>query len=151
MWQRILMATDGTESAHRAATQAITLAQCSDAQLFAVFVSDPVDFDQDMAEQMISTGTAELKWLEQEALAKGLSCRGELRSGEPVAEILAMAQTVQADLIVVAPHHQDFFYRLLIQQSVSDRLVHQATQSILMINALPQQPKMPPVPSVDFA
>jgi|GEM_PF-6920309 len=151
MWQRILMATDGTESAHMAATQAITLAKCSDAQLFAVFVSDPVDFDQDMAEQMISTGTAELKWLEQGALAKGLSFRGELRSGEPVAEILAMAQTVQADLIVVAPHHQDFFYRLLIQQSVSDRLVHQATQSVLMINALPQQSEMTPVPSVDCA
>lgn len=145
------MATDGTESAHMAATQAITLAKCSDAQLFAVFVSDPVDFDQDMAEQMISTGTAELKWLEQGALAKGLSFRGELRSGEPVAEILAMAQTVQADLIVVAPHHQDFFYRLLIQQSVSDRLVHQATQSVLMINALPQQSEMTPVPSVDCA
>jgi len=151
MWQRILMATDGTESAHMAATQAITLAKCSDAQLFAVFVSEPVDFDQDMAEQMISTGTAELKWLEQGALAKGLSFRGELRSGEPVAEILAMAQTVQADLIVVAPHHQDFFYRLLIQQSVSDRLVHQATQSVLMINALPQQSEMTPVPSVDCA
>lgn len=138
MWQRILVATDGTDSAHAAATQAIALAKLSKAQLFAVFVTDPVDFDQDMADQMALIGTTELKRLKQEALAQEISLQGELRSGEPVAEILAMAKTMQADLIVVAPHHQDFFYRLLIQQSVSDRVIHQATQSILMINALPQ-------------
>ena len=42
-----------------------------------------------------------LQRLQQAALAQGLRLQAELKHREPAPEILAMAETVQADLIVV--------------------------------------------------
>lgn len=42
-----------------------------------------------------------LQRLQQAALAQGLRLQAQLKQREPAAEILAMAETVQADLIVV--------------------------------------------------
>ncbi len=147
MWQRILIATDGTETAQIAAEQAIALAALIQAQVFAVFVADPVDFDQDLTDQMVLAGTEALQRLQQVAVAQGLQLQTELKQGEPVTEILAMANAIQAGLIVVAPHHYDFFYHLLIQPSVSDRVIHRAAQSILIVNALPQSTPLAPATS----
>ncbi len=138
MWKQILIATDGTEPAQIAAGQAIALAKLSNSQLSAIFVADYADFDQDIADQMVLEGKTELKRLKKIATAEGVSLKGMLQAGNPVDEILAVAEEVHADLIVMAAHHYDFFYHLLVQPSVSDRVIHKAAQSILVVNALPQ-------------
>ena len=135
MWNRILVATDGTESAQIAEKQAITLAISTHAQLFGIFVTDSTDFDQDLVEQMDQTGQAALQRLQKAAIDKGITVEVSLKFGEPVYEILMVANTIQAELIIVAPHRRNLFYHLLIQQSVTERLVHSAPQSILIVNA----------------
>ncbi|MBV6622533.1 MAG: universal stress protein [Rivularia sp. (in: Bacteria)] len=134
MWQRILVATDGTELARIAVDEAIALAALTQAQLFGIFVVDPVDFDEDIAEQMLQTGQSERQRFEQAAKVQNVPVQFELKTGEPVVEILSMAKTVKAELIVVAPHHRSSFYHLLIQKSVTNRLVEQAKQSIWIVN-----------------
>ena len=134
MWQRILVATDGTELAQIAADEAISLAALTQAQLFGVFVIDSVDFDEDIAEQMLQTGHLEQQRFEEAAQAQNVWVQFELKTGEPVLEILTMATTVKAELIVVASHHRSSFYHLLIQKSVTHRLLNQAKQSIWIVN-----------------
>lgn len=84
------------------------LAALTQAHLFAIFVIDPVNFDRDLAAQMTLTGTEALQQLQPLAVAQELSVQTELKCGEPVREILAMSEAVQADLVVMAPHHDDF-------------------------------------------
>jgi nucleotide-binding universal stress UspA family protein len=76
--------------------------------------------------------------VELEAMARkledesGVSVRAHLRVGDPGEEILAVADTVGADLVAVGSHGHGFIGRLILG-SVSGRVAHQIRRHLLVM------------------
>jgi CDGSH-type Zn-finger protein/nucleotide-binding universal stress UspA family protein/nitrite reductase/ring-hydroxylating ferredoxin subunit len=87
-YRRILIASDGSATADRAAKRGYTLARALGATVDLVFVGHPITGD------LIVTDTIE-------AFGDGVETRSWVLSGNPVELILGTAQEVGADLIVV--------------------------------------------------
>ena len=108
MVETILLPTDGSEHARRAAAHAIALAAREDAELQAVFVVDTRELGEpalSSVEVLIGEyedrGRAALDEIEAAAQKQGVRVETRCLHGTPVEEILSMAEDVEADLIVV--------------------------------------------------
>lgn len=105
-FNRVLLATEGTEFDVGAERVAIDLAAKCGLQLLAVrpVVSNP-EFElvaPELAQKAEAEGVADLERLRQKATACGVSLQGSVRCGEaPYQEIVAEARDRDADLIVV--------------------------------------------------
>jgi nucleotide-binding universal stress UspA family protein len=138
MYDRILIATDGSADANRAATHALEQAEQHSAELHAIFV---VDTDR-YAEPALSS--AELETMEIEdwghrELAE-IADRGEELEiavttrcchGKPYLEIINYADQIDADLIVLGYHGHSHSSGEQIG-SVTDRVVQNAGRPVLV-------------------
>ncbi|NPA95616.1 MAG: universal stress protein [Thermodesulfobacteria bacterium] len=118
MIKKILVATDGSDTAVKAGTFAIELASQLNASIYALYVADAIEFlaGMKLAEMYLPTrdiiiqqleeeGKAAISRLEDIAKAKGVSFSGEVVKGnDPVEEIVSAANKESADLIVVGSH-----------------------------------------------
>lgn len=135
--QCILVPVDFSESSLTALDHALLLAQQNQSQLILLHVIEPFS-------PSILANTAELQRdikaiahkrliTLADATKKIWSRTGrELRSGHPVATILALAKRVNADLIVMGTHGRTGFRRTLIG-SVAERVVRLAPCSVLIV------------------
>ena len=118
MIKKILVATDGSDTAEKAGTFAIELASQLKCSIYALYVADAIEFlagmklaemylpTRDMIiQQLEEEGKAAISRLEDISKAKGVSFSGEVVKGnDPVEEIIAAAKRESADLIVVGSH-----------------------------------------------
>ncbi len=118
MIKKILVATDGSDTAEKAGTFAIELASQLGASVYGIYVADAVEFlaGMELAEMYLPTRDMILEELEKEghqainkleemAKEKGVSFSGEVVKGkDPVEEIVAAANKEGVDLIVVGSH-----------------------------------------------
>ena len=137
----IVLATDGSPSAAAATTKAIDLAHELDAPLIVATIwqitYEPVglafgpvvpDLDSVGRERAIEIAAK----AEEEARAAGVEVEIEVRHGIPAHEICAVANTYDAQLIVLGSHGWGAFRRLLFG-SVSTAVLHHATQPVLVV------------------
>jgi nucleotide-binding universal stress UspA family protein len=137
----IVLATDGSPSAAAATTKAIDLAHELDAPLIVATIwqitYEPVglafgpvvpDLDSVGRERAIEIAAK----AEEEARAAGVEVEIEVRHGIPGHEICAIANTYDAQLIVLGSHGWGAFRRLLFG-SVSTAVLHHATQPVLVV------------------
>jgi nucleotide-binding universal stress UspA family protein len=136
--ETILVATDGSAYAHRAAREAIDLAARREATLHVVCVVDQRRFDdtalsaaelagiyaEDHADLCVSEVT-------EMAEARDVRVEGDVRYGVPHEAILAYADEVDADVIVIGEHgeHEEHFSgvgRALRQRSAREIRVVEA-------------------------
>ena len=108
MVETILLATDGSEHARRATAHAIALAKRADAALQAVFVVDTRDLGEPalssvelLIDEYEDRGRAVLAEIEAVATQHGVEIETRCCHGTPLEEIQAMADAVDADVIVV--------------------------------------------------
>ena len=141
MIERILIATDGSESAHEALEFGLDLAAKQNARAFVVHVAPAVDvmpyanfgyvapsvpheFDEHDRESLQEA--AEL------AAEKGVDVETALLKGRPADEIVTYADTIDSDLILVGSRGHGAIASALIG-SVSRGVLHESRRPVLIV------------------
>lgn len=136
---RILLATDGTESALAATHEAIEIAANRDATLHAVYVIEPPsDYDNDIIDRdeveadLLATGTSILEAVEAAAAAAAVPIRTTIDDGRPGDVLLSYAETHDVDLIVVGAHGDRSGVTYALLGSTADALVRESQCPVLV-------------------
>lgn len=139
--QKILVATDFSEPAHRALAYALELAQRVGAEVVLVhayqipvygFPDGAYIPAADMASQLGSAAQEMLDRTVNEHANRGVKLTGILRQGVPRREVNAVAREMGADLIVVGTHGRRGVTRALLG-SVAENIIRQAEIPVLAI------------------
>ncbi len=156
LFNKVVLATDGSKRAEFAAGFAIQVVQSSGGELFIISVADSgsprsaLDLDPDFeeevidgnftpdAEKMLKLRTAPeekfVKNIELVALGKGVITQTAVRLGSPAEEILKFAEDNSCDLIVVGSRGRRPLTTALAG-SVATSLVHAGEIPVLVIPA----------------
>ncbi|MDQ2051411.1 universal stress protein [Natronolimnohabitans sp. A-GB9] len=139
MYDSILVATDGSETASDATVHAVDLARQYDATLNAVAVLESrTDYDnaivdpEEVERRRRAEAETTLETVEASARDASISVETAIRSGVPHAEILAVADDCDADVIVVGARGRSEFRRKLLG-STADRVVRLADRPVLVV------------------
>ena len=140
---RILLATDGSEEAELAALRAVDLADATDSELHVVHVGvvptflksypGTLGYEGKLYEQIEEMSRELLRKQSWRVKAAGGTVAGShLRMGEVDLEIVALAEELQADLIVMGSRGLGGLRRVLMG-SVSDSVVRHAHCPVLVV------------------
>ena len=138
MYQRILVATDGSALSKKAVTSAIELAALANAELVALKVIPRYPqsyFEGGLALQAAEVSRVEKQWadegqavvdaVEQEAVAKGVKTVAITVQSDFVSDaVIAAAKKHKCDLIVMASHGRRGIKRLLLGSETQQVLTH---------------------------
>jgi nucleotide-binding universal stress UspA family protein len=141
MYQKILLAYDGTEEGQKALLDCHDIAQLSKASVFLIAVRPlppaVIGFDAGL----FDSAAEQADWQRyQEILADGLrrlreaghTVEGELLLGDQVEQIVGYARKIGADLIVVGHKHLDSWAARWWRGSSSPALIEQSPCSVLV-------------------
>jgi len=147
MYQRILLATDGSHASCLALHQAIVVAQATGAELEALFVADSTDAIFDMvggdaiayANQVVEYGHKTLAETAAKLQAAGIKHSTKLMEravapGQISATIVAEANETGADLIVLGTHGRRGLKHLVLG-SVAEGVVRKTNKPVLMVRS----------------
>ena len=146
MYQKLLVATDGSTLSKKAVRSAVELAGAVGAELVALYVVPryPVSYfeggitvsTQDIArteKQWADEGQAVVDAVQQAAQAKGVKAKGIIAKSDLVAEsIMSTAKKQKCDLIVMASHGRKGFKRILLGSETQHVLTH-STVPVLVL------------------
>jgi nucleotide-binding universal stress UspA family protein len=144
VFERIVVGTDGSETATAAVRQAIELAKLSDAKLDLVAAFEPVPQSRLREEQQEVPGdiqyavgpredvNAILETAVGMAKQEGLDAEPYPREGDPADAILDVAEEIGADLIVVGNKGMAGAKRFLLG-SVPNKVSHHAPCGVLIV------------------
>jgi nucleotide-binding universal stress UspA family protein len=146
---RILLATDGSEEAERAALMAVDLADATDSELHVVHVGvvptflksypGTLGYYDKLYEQIEEVSRELLRKQSWRVKAVGGTVAGaHLRMGEVALEIVALAEELGADLIVMGSRGLGGVRRALMG-SVSDSVVRHAHCPVLVVRPEKEQ------------
>jgi nucleotide-binding universal stress UspA family protein len=146
---RILLATDGSEEAELAALRAVELADATDSELHVVHVGvvpsflrsypGTLGYYDKLYEQIEEVSRELLRKESWRVKAVGGTVAGaHPRMGEVALEIVALAEELQADLIVIGSRGLGGVRRALIG-SVSDSVVRHAHCPVLVVRPEKEQ------------
>jgi nucleotide-binding universal stress UspA family protein len=132
---RILVATDGGESSQNAVALGVELAAAEDAEVTFLHVAPPVEYMQarsmymrSVPRRLRSVGDEVLDEAALVASERGVPFQRELIAGETCESIIALAETIDADLIIVGERPR----RLRVGASVSRWIARNASQPVLV-------------------
>jgi len=142
VFNTILVAIDGSEASQRALDKAVDMAKAGNASLHAAYVVETGLFSSLPADNTVEImynvlrkeGEAVLEKAKVTAAAKGVSLTGHIRSGHAGSEVITLADTIKADIIIVGSHGKSQTDRLLIG-SVSTFVVTHSTVSTLVVRS----------------
>jgi nucleotide-binding universal stress UspA family protein len=144
LFKRIVVGTDGSETASEAVRQAIELAQVSDARLDIVAAFEPVPPSRLREEKGELPGDVQygagpredvnvtLDGAVGRAKQQGVEAEPYPREGDPADAILDVAEEINADLIVVGNKGMTGAKRFLLG-SVPNKVSHHAPCAVLII------------------
>jgi len=138
MYDRILVATDGSEAAAAAGDVAVTLAEAFAADLHAVFVEEterwPFTFDEQQAAEMRQEGEEVVSSVADRAAEAGIEATTAVLGGEdPIHRtVLTYADEQGVDAIVMGTHGRTGVGRLLIG-SVTEQLLRESTVPVVTV------------------
>ena len=140
MYDRILLATDGSDNAQRATDKALGLARQHGAQLHAVYVIetrtgyDNAIVDPDTARQNLrEDGEEALAAVEADG-EPDVSVVTSIREGVPHEELLSYSETQGIDLVVMGAKGRSAFNTILLG-STTEALLRADRVSILVVNS----------------
>jgi nucleotide-binding universal stress UspA family protein len=141
--RRVLYATDFSAASRRAFTTAVMIAKAAGAKLTIVNVIgpvipavpqrylDPVTLNQ-LEKGAQRWSTRQLNKLVDHARRAGVKAAIELRSGDPVGQIVRAARTERADLIVVGTHGRRGLPKFFLG-SVAERVLAMAPCAVVTV------------------
>lgn len=139
MYERILLATDGSPPARAATEHAVALAERFDADLHAVSVVDTLalaalDRESAAVQEALEREAAKaLDWAQDRAEAAGVPVETEVRYGHPHGEILDAIDETAADVVVMGTHGRRGLDHLLIG-SIAERIVRASPVPVLTVH-----------------
>ncbi|MFC3960186.1 universal stress protein [Halovivax cerinus] len=140
MFERVLVATDGSESVRRAIDVGLDVAERFDADLHAVTVLDTSELDatpealrEEYRAALESQAETSLDSFERQIPDEPVSTA--IREGRPAAEIRAHADQIGADLIVAGTRGRHGEHRQLLG-SVAEHLVRNSSVPVLTVRQL---------------
>ena len=134
MYKRVVVPLDGSPLAEAMLRFIVDIARPLDLEvaLLQVVKAAPPYLTETMkalvlenAERSLAEARAYLAGLGEDLSAKGIRVRIEARQGDPVAEIVACAREIDADLIAMTTHGRSGLGRLLFG-SVAEAVLRQA-------------------------
>lgn len=142
MFANILVALDGSPTGHIALERAVDMARAGTSKLHAVYVVETGLFSSIPADNTVEImynvlrqeGESVLEKAKTEAAARGITLTTHLKFGHAGSEILALAESIKAELIVVGSHGKSQTDRLLIG-SVSTFIVTHSTASTMVVRS----------------
>lgn len=137
MFQRILVAVDGSDSARKAYDTALDLARKYGSTLAVLAVVRPPEFAEDVETEAIlehsqSYYQGVLDRLRAESDSAGLVTRYEVAIGHPAEKILACAERDRMDLIVMGHRGKSLLQRWLVG-SVTRHVINHAHCAVLVV------------------
>ena len=143
MYDRILLPTDAGTGAERATDHAIELAAAHDADLHALYVVDSDVYASYAGDEYVheleglesaleGEGDDALEAVAERAGEAGLEAATTVRHGTPHEEIIAHADEVDADLVVMGSKDRPGEYRRLLG-SVTERVVRLSSRPVIVV------------------
>jgi nucleotide-binding universal stress UspA family protein len=143
MYDRVLLATDGTIASENANSHAIDLAAAHDADLYALYVVDEsiytaysgdeyVDAAEGPEHGLTEHGRETLDTIRADADNRGIEVVAALQHGDPVETITDYADEQEVSLIVLGTKHRSAEYRALLG-SVTDRVLRLTSRPALVV------------------
>jgi nucleotide-binding universal stress UspA family protein len=145
--KKILAATDGSETARKAALYAYDLAGLTGGTVMLVSVIDrgafvgrpavpaeatPSHIVEPLEDYLRESAEADMREIEAHGNARGIATRTAIRYGHPVEEIIAEAKRTGADLIVMGSHGKSALSAALLG-SVTFGVVHRSARTPVLI------------------
>ncbi|MGB2875397.1 MAG: universal stress protein [Gaiellaceae bacterium] len=138
--KKILIATDGSDSAREAVEFGLELASEQGSQLVFAHVAPGMDvlptggFGMTAAvpHELTEDDRSPLEDASALAAERGIEARTELLRGDPVNEIVAFADTIDADVIVIGSRGHGVIASALLG-SVSRGVLHEARRPVLIV------------------
>jgi nucleotide-binding universal stress UspA family protein len=138
--KKILIATDGSASAHEAIEFGLELAEEHAAEVTFVYVvpvldrsfADGIGVPAAVPHQIDELDRKPLEDALALAAERDVEAKAELLAGLPVDEIVACADTLDADLIVIGSRGRGAFATALLG-SISRGVLHEARRPVLVV------------------
>lgn len=142
VFANILVALDGSPAGQNALDRAVEMARAGETKLHAAYVVEtglfsslPTDNTVEIMYNVLQKeGEAVLDKAKTDAAAHGITLSTHLKFGHAGSEIIALADKVKADLIVVGSHGKSQTDRLLIG-SVSTFIVTHSRVSTMVVRS----------------
>ncbi len=146
MFETVVIATDGSESAGRAVRMALDLADRFDAAVHALYVVDagdlrasPDDVRAEFEDALEAAGGEALATVESEAdRATGNEVVTAVREGGPADEIVAHAREVDADVVATGTRGRHGDHAFLLG-SVAEAVVRRCPVPVLTVRQLSEE------------
>jgi nucleotide-binding universal stress UspA family protein len=148
LFTRIVVGTDGSETATEAVRQATELAKLSNAKLEIVSAYEPIPRQRLQEEQREAPGDVQYEIGPREdvnltldaaagsAKREGVEVMAHAKEGDPADAILDVAEEIKADLIVVGNKGMTGARRFLLG-SVPNKVSHHAPCSVIIVRTTP--------------
>lgn len=142
IFRKIMVATDGSESAKKAVDSAIEIAKLSGTKLYAVHVismgffsiSLPTaeEWKKAYQEQLMAEGKQATDYAEYAGRAAGVEVESVILQGNPVEEIIGFAERNDIDLVVMGTHGMSGITNFLLG-SVAENVVRHAKKAVIVV------------------
>ena len=140
LFERILVATDGSEKNQPAVKKALEIARTCGSTLYAVYVIDETPLASAQAEVSTADVYMQLKdegeraVAEVKRIADGVKVETRILSGRPALVITEFAQRNKLDLIVVGSQGKTGLERLLLG-SIAESIIRLAAGMVLVVKS----------------
>jgi len=142
IFEKIMVATDGSESAKKAVDTAVGIAKECEKKLYAVhvismeFLYETLPTDEELEEafqeKLMTEGKQATACVENVGKAANVEVESVILRGIPAEEIIGFAEKNDIDLIVIGTHGLTGIKRFLLG-SVAEKVVRHATNSVLVV------------------
>ncbi|VVB55466.1 Universal stress protein [uncultured archaeon] len=141
LYEKILIATDGSEYTKNAVDYGIDLAKNTGAKLLTIYVVDTAAFAsipmdaawESMYELLKQEGDAAIKYVADKAKAEGLEVEGNLIEGHPADEIIKYSEKNSVSLIIMGTLGKSGLDRFLLG-SVAEKVVRNSKIPVLVVH-----------------
>jgi len=139
MYDRILVAVDGSEPANAAFDHALDVAADCDAEVRALYVANTnrdsvTTVGNDVRDALEAEGEDVIEGARERAAARDVPFTGEVVQGEPGDAILAAADERAADLVAIGTSGKGAIRRFLLG-SVAEHVIRRADVPVLSVRA----------------
>jgi nucleotide-binding universal stress UspA family protein len=138
IYQKIVIATDGSEKNLSAVIESVMIARVSGAKLYIVYVIDTKPLTTGVIEESYAGMYDSLREEGEQALEQAKELAGDLDAdtflltGKPAAEIIRFAKEQGADLLVVGTQGKSGLGKLILG-SVAESIIRTAPCSVLVV------------------
>jgi nucleotide-binding universal stress UspA family protein len=137
MYEKILVATDGSSYSEEAVEYAINLAKASGAELIALHVAtiDPSIgmIWEDVKDIVMTRQGTMLEDIKKEAEKRGVDIRTIIEQGIPSEKIIETAEKEGADVIIMGSHGHSGLEKILVG-SVTERVIGGTSLPVMVVS-----------------